>query len=189
MASPLDSEAKDNVFRKRSNVEDKGRDSIGSVGDGSKESEARSGEGALHSRFSPNSSSDARLDSSGHDAAAVDPEKSKQVVRQGIGAQSHRIKGQQQREERLEEMQGLVKSLLECIGVDFEREDLLDTPMRYARTLLALTKGYQLELDAVVNGALFPVAHESMVVVKDIAIHSLCEHHLLPFAGKVKLSS
>lgn len=82
-------------------------------------------------------------------------------------------------------MRGAVRTLLECVGEDPDREGLLDTPSRYAKALLFLTKGYQTNVDSIVNNALFSEGHNEMIVVKDIEIHSLCEHHLVPFNGKV----
>lgn len=92
-------------------------------------------------------------------------------------------------EARLDKMRGAVRTLLECVGEDPDREGLLDTPSRYAKALLFLTKGYQVNVDDIVNKALFHEGHNEMVVVKDIEIHSLCEHHLVPFNGKVRLRS
>lgn len=78
-----------------------------------------------------------------------------------------------------------IKTMLECIGEDPNRKDLLETPRRYAQALIDLTSGYKLDTHAIVGEALFHGAYTGMVVVKDIEVHSLCEHHLLPFLGKV----
>ena len=85
----------------------------------------------------------------------------------------------------MDKMRGAVRTLLECVGEDPDREGLLDTPSRYAKALMFLTKGYQTNVDSIVNNALFSEGHNEMIVVKDIEIHSLCEHHLVPFNGKV----
>lgn len=83
-------------------------------------------------------------------------------------------------------MRGAVRTLLECVGEDPDREGLLDTPSRYAKALLDFTSGYQVNVEDIVNNALFHEGHNEMVIVKDIEIHSLCEHHLVPFIGKVR---
>lgn len=82
-------------------------------------------------------------------------------------------------------MRGAVRTLLECVGEDADREGLLATPDRYAKALLHFTKGYQENVEEIVNGALFHEGHNEMVIIKDIEISSLCEHHLVPFVGKV----
>ncbi|KAK1088647.1 hypothetical protein LTR48_001335, partial [Friedmanniomyces endolithicus] len=87
-------------------------------------------------------------------------------------------------EERLEKMCGAVRTLLECMGEDPHREGLRDTPSRYAKALLFFTKAYRVDIDSIINGAVFCEGHDEMIMVKDIDIHSLCEHHLIPFTGK-----
>lgn len=81
-------------------------------------------------------------------------------------------------------LQEAIYTLLREVGEDPRREGLDRTPRRVARSLRSLTSGYHQDLDKVLNGALFPVAYDEMVIVKDIEIFSLCEHHLLPFFGK-----
>ena len=77
-----------------------------------------------------------------------------------------------------------VPEMLRNLGEDPTREGLVQTPQRWERAMQYLTSGYQTNLAEVVNGALFTVNFDEMVVVKDIDFYSLCEHHLLPFFGK-----
>ncbi|HUY96155.1 MAG TPA: GTP cyclohydrolase I FolE [Verrucomicrobiae bacterium] len=82
-----------------------------------------------------------------------------------------------------EEMEDAVRTLLRGMGEDPERPGLLATPHRVATSLAFLTQGYQVDVDALLRDAVFRDAYDEMVVVRDIALHSLCEHHLLPFHG------
>jgi GTP cyclohydrolase I len=82
----------------------------------------------------------------------------------------------------------LVRSLIEELGEDPEREGLRRTPERVADSLRFLLSGYGMEVEKVVNGAIFAEPYEEMVVVKDIEVYSLCEHHLLPFHGKAHVA-
>lgn len=79
-------------------------------------------------------------------------------------------------------------SIIASIGEDLNRPGLLDTPDRAAKAFQFLTRGYNQTLDDVVNGALFPSDSEEMIMVKDIELYSLCEHHLLPFIGKAHVA-
>jgi len=81
-------------------------------------------------------------------------------------------------------MQALIRQLLADLGEDPSREGLVDTPKRVEKSLKFLTSGYKASIDEVLNGALFTVDYNEMVIVKDIDFYSLCEHHLLPFFGK-----
>jgi len=78
----------------------------------------------------------------------------------------------------------LVRRMLAEIGEDPNREGLRQTPERFEKALRYLTSGYRQDPEKVLNGAMFSVGYDEMVVVKDIEVYSLCEHHLLPFFGK-----
>jgi len=81
-------------------------------------------------------------------------------------------------------LEGLITQLLTVLGEDPKRSGLEETPKRVAKALTFFTKGYQENIDDLVNGALFPIEYDEMVIVRDIDFFSLCEHHLLPFFGK-----
>ena len=81
-------------------------------------------------------------------------------------------------------MQKLVHDLLEKLGEDPSREGLLRTPVRVENSLRFLTKGYGVDIEALINDALFDEDIHDMIVVKDIELYSMCEHHMLPFFGK-----
>jgi|SRR5690348_9511251 len=85
-------------------------------------------------------------------------------------------------------MQEIIRQLLAELGEDPAREGLRDTPKRVEKALRFLTSGYSADVDAVLNNALFTVDYNEMVIVKDIDYYSLCEHHLLPFFGKVHVA-
>lgn len=80
-------------------------------------------------------------------------------------------------------MQQAFETIIQELGEDLTREGLRDTPARAAKALRYLTKGYQESLDTIINGALFESDMNEMVIVKNIEMYSLCEHHLLPFLG------
>jgi GTP cyclohydrolase I len=77
-----------------------------------------------------------------------------------------------------------MQNVLRELGENPEREGILKTPARVAKSLRFLTSGYVQDVDEVLNGALYSVAYDEMVIVKDIEVFSLCEHHLLPFFGR-----
>jgi GTP cyclohydrolase I len=86
------------------------------------------------------------------------------------------------------ELESLARRQLELIGEDPERDGLRKTPERIAKSLAWLTRGYEMDVRTVIGDALFREAHENMVMVRDIEMYSLCEHHLLPFFGKVHIA-
>ncbi|HET6677384.1 MAG TPA: GTP cyclohydrolase I FolE [Nitrospira sp.] len=79
---------------------------------------------------------------------------------------------------------GLVSQLLRALGESPRRNGLLKTPERVAKALLFMTRGYHEDIERLLNGALFPIEYDEMVIVKDIDFFSMCEHHMLPFFGK-----
>jgi GTP cyclohydrolase IA len=81
-------------------------------------------------------------------------------------------------------MTKLVTQLLRALGESPDRNGLLRTPERVAKALLFMTKGYHEDIERLLNGALFPIEYDEMVIVKDIDFFSMCEHHMLPFFGK-----
>jgi len=86
------------------------------------------------------------------------------------------------------EVQSAVKRILQAIGEDPDRDGLKRTPERIARMYAELLSGYQMDPVAVVNDALFEVKYDEMVIVRDIEFYSLCEHHMLPFMGRVHVA-
>jgi GTP cyclohydrolase I len=82
----------------------------------------------------------------------------------------------------------LMREVLSELGEDTSRDGLVRTPMRAEKALKFLTSGYETDLDKIVNGALFDVKYDEMVIVKDIEFFSLCEHHVLPFYGKAHVA-
>ncbi len=86
------------------------------------------------------------------------------------------------------ELEDLVREFLAKLGEDPEREGLLKTPYRVARAYEFLTKGYKQDVETVMNNAVFKEKYNQIVIVKDIDFYSLCEHHLLPFFGKVHIA-
>jgi len=81
-------------------------------------------------------------------------------------------------------IESAMRGILKHLGEDPSRDGLVATPRRVAKSLRFLTSGYRQDVDKVLNGALFDVCYDEMVIVKDIEVFSLCEHHLLPFFGR-----
>lgn len=86
------------------------------------------------------------------------------------------------------EFEGLVRRQLELLGEDADREGLMRTPLRVTKSLAWLTRGYGQSLDDVVGEGVFEEEHDNMVMVRDIELYSLCEHHLLPFFGRAHVA-
>ena len=86
------------------------------------------------------------------------------------------------------EFQGLVRREIELLGEDVERQGLKKTPLRVAKAMTWLTRGYEMDVVEVVGDAVFEEDHHSMVMVRDIELYSMCEHHMLPFFGKAHIA-
>jgi GTP cyclohydrolase I len=86
------------------------------------------------------------------------------------------------------ELEALVRRQLELLGEDPQRDGILKTPERVAKSLAWLTRGYDADVRDVVGDAVFEETHESMVMVRDIELYSMCEHHMLPFFGKAHIA-
>lgn len=106
----------------------------------------------------------------------------------GLGTRARKEATDEEKEAKLAKLNGAVRTILECLGEDPDREGLLGTPERYAKAMLYFTKGYEENLRDIINGAVFHEDHDELVIVKDIEVFSLCEHHLVPFTGKVGFS-
>ena len=85
-------------------------------------------------------------------------------------------------------MEDAYKEIIKACGEDLSRPGLVDTPKRAAKAMQFLTRGYHQQLDDVINNALFPSDSREMVIVKDIELYSMCEHHMLPFIGKAHVA-
>ena len=92
------------------------------------------------------------------------------------------------RGDRMEELVKSYRTVLEQIGEDPQRDGLLKTPERAAKAMKFLTQGYDQDIEKILNNAVFPTDNDNMVIVKDIEMYSLCEHHLLPFIGKAHVA-
>ncbi|MDX1362925.1 GTP cyclohydrolase I FolE [Arenibacter latericius] len=87
-----------------------------------------------------------------------------------------------------DEVKTRYRSIINEIGEDVEREGLLKTPERAAKAMLFLTQGYKQDAVEILEGALFKESYDDMVIIKDIELYSLCEHHMLPFFGKAHIA-
>lgn len=94
----------------------------------------------------------------------------------------------QNSENSLEKLEGLYKEVLKTVGEDVEREGLLMTPHRVAKSMKFLLQGYDQDPDEIIKNAIFTENYNEMVVVKDIEIYSMCEHHMIPFFGKAHVA-
>ncbi|MBI4062748.1 MAG: GTP cyclohydrolase I FolE [Elusimicrobia bacterium] len=91
--------------------------------------------------------------------------------------------------QKIRSIPDVARELLELIGEDPNRRGVKKTPERFARAISELAGGYNQDIDALINGAIYPAeGNTGLVLVKDISFHSLCEHHLLPFSGKVSVA-
>ncbi|KAF7853668.1 hypothetical protein EAF04_010659 [Stromatinia cepivora] len=109
------------------------------------------------------------------------------LSRPSKGARERLDESPEQASIRMSKLTGAVRTILECIGEDPDREGLLATPERYAKAMLYLTKGYQENVRDIVNDAIFHEDHNELVIVKDIEVFSMCEHHMVPFTGKMHI--
>lgn len=105
------------------------------------------------------------------------------ITHDGAKAQTHPTS-----EEAKEEMMKAVRTMLDAVGEDPDREGLLKTPKRVAEAMLFMTQGYNQSLETLVNGAIFDEGHNEMVLVRDINFFSMCEHHMLPFMGRAHVA-
>ncbi len=85
-------------------------------------------------------------------------------------------------------LEKVIREMLELLGENPNREGLIKTPYRVAKSLKFLTKGYSQDPKEILNGALFTSSNDEMVVVRDIEFYSMCEHHLLPIIGRVHVA-
>lgn len=91
-------------------------------------------------------------------------------------------------DQKTEELTGLYKQVLDTLGEDVRREGLDQTPLRVAKSMQFLTQGYGADPDQIISQAMFKEDYSEMVIVKDIDVFSLCEHHLIPFIGKAHVA-
>jgi GTP cyclohydrolase I len=88
----------------------------------------------------------------------------------------------------LDKIEKSVKHILEAVGEDVDRQGLVKTPLRVAKSYQELLAGYRMDPKSLINEAIFDVAYDEMVIVRDIEFYSMCEHHMLPFIGRVHVA-
>lgn len=104
-----------------------------------------------------------------------------------IGTHARLHESAEDAQKRHDKLANAVRTIFECIGEDPTREGLLQTPDRYAKALMFFTKGYEENVRNLVNGAVFQEDHDELVIVRDIELFSLCEHHMVPFIGRMHI--
>ncbi|KAI1001748.1 GTP cyclohydrolase 1 [Podosphaera aphanis] len=109
------------------------------------------------------------------------------LSRPSRGTRQRKLECSEQAAVRLNKITDAVRTIIECLGEDPDREGLRQTPERYAKAMLYFTQGYQENIMDIVNGAIFHEGHNELVIVKDIEVFSLCEHHMVPFTGKMHI--
>ncbi len=134
-----------------------------------------------NSTSSPMTLPDVTIDSS--NLGAKVPVRPDRITKQGREAKPHPVP-----ENANEELTNAVRTMLLNVGEDPDREGLLKTPKRVAEAMRFLTSGYNQSLEELINGAIFDEGHNEMVLVRDIDVFSLCEHHMLPFMGKAHVA-
>jgi len=106
----------------------------------------------------------------------------------GFGDNGHESGSDSDESGKLENIESAVRLILSNVNEDPERQGLVGTPNRIARMYSEVLGGYTVDLEKLVNGALFDVTYDEMIVVKDIEFYSMCEHHMLPFFGKAHVA-
>ncbi len=94
------------------------------------------------------------------------------------------MKSQKTHSEAVLKLSQYYQNILQAIGENTQRDGLIETPLRAAKAMEYLTQGYKYDIDEIVNNAIFASDSDEMIIIKDIELYSLCEHHLLPFFGK-----
>lgn len=111
-----------------------------------------------------------------------------EFVENGLNPTSNYLKVENYNDQTTELLRDNFKNILDAVGEDSNREGLKNTPLRVAKALQFCTQGYNVDPKKIIEGALFNEEYSQMVLVKDIELYSLCEHHLLPFFGKAHVA-